>query len=72
MHTVVLKIKDPSKKKALVDFLRNLNFVQVEELETKEKDNPESLKELIGLWKGRDIDARKLRKEAWRRKRGSV
>ncbi len=66
---VVLTISDKRKKKLLMDILNLLDFVKVE----KSKDEKEEVPSYdffgsAGMWKGRDINADKLRQTAWQRR----
>lgn len=68
MSVVVLNIKNEEKGKFLLDFLKQIEFIDVEEspaakIKTKEE---ESFRELFGIWKDRDIDLETIRKKAWK------
>jgi hypothetical protein len=68
MSVVVLKIKDEEKGKFLLDFLKQLDFVAIEEEPVKKEDQPtgkESFKDLFGIWKDRSIDLETIRQKAW-------
>jgi hypothetical protein len=68
MSVVVLNIKNEEKGKFLLDFLKQIEFIDIEEppakkIKTKEE---ESFRELFGIWKDRDIDLETIRKKAWK------
>ena len=69
MEKLTLTVKDDSKLLYLLDFLQQLDFVEVKRhkpaksASTKKYDFFAS----AGLWKGREIDAKQLREKAWRR-----
>lgn len=63
---LVLDIKDESKTRILVQFLKELPFVEVEQ-KTLKKKNATGLRNLCGIWKDRDITLTDLRKKAWDR-----
>lgn len=66
METIQLKIKDPQKGKALVAFIEQLNFVSVEKKIITKKGREKTLAPLYGIWEGRNIELKSLRKSAWR------
>ena len=61
---VILDMQDSKKAKALLEFLKELPFVKVEE--KKKKRKTVNLEEIFGLWKGRDITKESIRVKAWR------
>jgi hypothetical protein len=68
MSVVVLNIKNEEKGKFLLDFLKQIEFVEIKKhpvKNTKAKDK-ESFRELFGIWKDRDIDLEAIRKKAWK------
>lgn len=71
METLLVTVKDPSKKDFLLALLAELDFVQVkiseELLPAEEDEEPYSFFDSAGLLEGREIDAEKLRKAAWKR-----
>lgn len=67
MSVVVLNIKNEEKGKFLLDFLKQIEFIEVEEPPvTKTTKEKESFRELFGIWKDRDIDLETIRKKAWK------
>jgi len=61
---VVLEIQDTKKGKVLLDFLKQLSFVKLED-----QDRPKSfgdINELFGIWRDRQISKENLRSKAWR------
>ena len=68
METLVLTIKDPEKKGFLYDLLSQLDYVEIKESsEDTEESKDQLFAEAKGMWRGKDIDADQLRKEAWKR-----
>ncbi|HEC67544.1 MAG TPA: hypothetical protein ENI35_01820 [Candidatus Desulfofervidus auxilii] len=61
---VILDMQDSKKAKALLEFLKELPFVKVEE--KKKERKTVNLEEIFGLWKGRDITKESIRVKAWR------
>lgn len=66
MHKLVLKIKNNKNYKILVNILKHIDFVELEESATEYKHKRKSIKHLFGLWKNREIDLKKVRNRAWR------
>lgn len=68
METIVLNIKDQDKYLSFLQFVRHLDFVEIEKPEKRrilsEKYNFFSS---AGLWENRNIDAKELRNKAWSR-----
>lgn len=76
MKTFIVEVTDDSKVEFVETLLNQLDFVSVKKdkketkpLKKKIKKAKKSAVELfshtIGMWEGRDIDARELRKKAW-------
>jgi len=70
METIVLNIKDQAKYLSFLQFVQQLDFVEVEKPAkkrslTKKYDFFAS----AGLWKDRNIDAKELRFKAWNRQK---
>ncbi|NIM10710.1 MAG: hypothetical protein GTO45_01885 [Candidatus Aminicenantes bacterium] len=68
MSVVVLNIKNEEKGRFLLDFLKQIEFIEVEEPPAKKAKSKEkeSFTELFGIWKDRDIDLETIRKKAWK------
>jgi hypothetical protein len=70
MSVVVLNIKNEEKGKFLLDFLKQIEFVEIEEVEqfdTEEKtSDQESFSDLFGIWKDRPLTIETIRKKAWK------
>jgi len=68
MKTITLNIKDEAKYLSFLQFIEQLDFI---ELEKPAKKNSTVEKydffASAGLWKGKDIDAKELRTKAWYR-----
>lgn len=69
MSVVVLNIKNEVKGKFLLDFLKQIEFVEIEneqsDIEEKASDK-ESFRDLFGIWKDRDVTIEKIRQKAWK------
>jgi hypothetical protein len=63
---IILKVTDSKKKEALLQFLRQLNFVTVEDTKPVSSQKKDSLKELFGIWEGRSVDISTIRQAAWK------
>ena len=71
MEQIVIQVKDKSKARALINFLKSLEFVEnisskdlpVTQTETATKDA--EFFALAGLWAGRDISLESIRQKAW-------
>lgn len=63
----MIKVKDDKKGMHLVNFLEQLDFVEIEKDRSSKFDKTKSdLFRSAGTWRDRDIDATKLRTEAWK------
>lgn len=68
MQRIVIHIKDETKTNALVSFLNEINFIDVEsaEKEVSTVSKKGDLRKLFGIWRDRDITLADIRKKAWR------
>jgi len=73
MEIVTLKIKNKSKFRHFLDFIKDLDYVEVLKKETPSKKNNAASDDdffaLAGMWKNRDINADELRSNAWPKSR---
>jgi hypothetical protein len=71
MEKITLTIKDDSKLSFFLKLLKQLDFVEVHDVSPGRKSKPKEhdFFASAGLWKNRDIDADKLRENAWKRNR---
>ncbi|MDD2717421.1 MAG: hypothetical protein PHW04_16140 [Candidatus Wallbacteria bacterium] len=69
MQKVVLNILDDSKAKILIKMLESLDFIKItsDKKTAREFADFDSIKEICGIWKDRDINIHDLRKKAWKR-----
>jgi len=69
MKKISLTIKDDSKLHFFLKLIKQLDFVEVDKSSIKKKSVSKKYDffESAGLWKNRDIDSQKLRKEAWKK-----
>jgi len=71
MEQIVIQVKDKSKARALINFLKNLEFVEnissnnlpVAQIDNSSKDA--EFLALAGLWAGRDVTLESIRQKAW-------
>lgn len=66
MHKITLTIKDKSKLSFLLRLLKQFDFIEISKEEEQNKHDKDFFA-TAGMWKGREIDAAQLRKEAWTR-----
>ncbi len=62
---IILEVEDNKEGRALMQFLKQLSFVKIEETQ-KQKRRRLKFKEIFGLWRNRNITKEKLREKAWR------
>ena len=62
---IILKVEDNKEGRALMEFLKQLSFVRIEESQ-KQRRKRLKIEEIFGLWKNRNITKEKLREKAWR------
>lgn len=67
MDRLVINIKDKTKEKALINFLRELPFIDIEEITVKNKNKVviSDARKLFGIWKDRDVSLHEIREKAW-------
>ncbi|MFA5927904.1 MAG: hypothetical protein WC838_01205 [Candidatus Margulisiibacteriota bacterium] len=68
MDRFILKVADSKKAKALMLFLKQLNFIDIEHKAVKIQDTSAEkadLFKLAGLWGKRKISLAKIREKAW-------
>jgi hypothetical protein len=66
MGKIIIDVKDKSKEYLLLDFLKELPFIEIKESSLDKKGYLE-FRKLYGIWKDRDISKNDLRKKAWDR-----
>ncbi len=59
---VILRIENSHRRKTLIEFLKQLPFVEIEEKIKKSKSNIDGI---FGIWKNRDITLKDIRQRAW-------
>ena len=62
---IVLEVEDNKEGRALMQFLKQLSFVRIEESQ-KQRRKRLKIEEIFGLWRNRNITKEKLREKAWR------
>lgn len=72
MTRLHINIKDSEKTVIVVNLLKELPFVEIEDHTIDKKDAPvkkknKSLEDLFGLWENKDISLLKIREKAWAR-----
>ena len=68
MKKITLTIKDDKKFGFLMKLLEEFDFIEIQQSDQK-LDESYDFFSSAGMWKGRDIDARELREQAWKRSR---
>jgi len=68
MSRVIIDIKDKSKEKTFISFLKSIPFIVVQEKVKETKKDYDNFKAIFGIWKGRDINLNEIRSKAWDRK----
>ncbi len=70
MGPIILNIKDQKKYLSFLQFVQQLDFVEVEK-PVKKKNTSEKYDffSSAGLWQGKNIDTKELRVKAWNRKK---
>jgi hypothetical protein len=66
MEQIVLNIKDSSKLSFLMQLIKQLDFVEIEVHKSKKENTKYDFFNSAGLWSYRVIDAKELRKKAWK------
>ncbi len=61
---VTLEIKDSKEGRKLLEFLKYLDCVKIRQAHISSSER--QLKEVFGIWKGRDITKESLRQKGWR------
>ena len=67
MQKITLTIKDDKKVNFLMELLKQFDFIEINKSGQK-KDEDYNFFASAGLWKNREINAEKLRRQAWQRK----
>jgi hypothetical protein len=62
---IILEVEDNKEGRALMQFLKQLSFVRIEETQ-KQRRKRLKFEEIFGLWRNRNITKEKLREKAWR------
>jgi hypothetical protein len=65
MEKITLIIKDLKKKNFFLELLQQFDFIEVQTTKEKKTDHYDFFAS-AGFWKDRDIDANKLRGQAWK------
>jgi hypothetical protein len=69
MEQITLTVKDDKKRDLLLSLLKELSFVEIAEhpANKSEEQKPYDFFASAGLWKGREIDGKEFRAQAWKR-----
>ena len=67
MQKITLTIKDDKKVNFLMELLKQFDFIEIN-ISGQKKDEDYNFFASAGLWKNREINAEKLRRQAWQRK----
>lgn len=71
MEEIIIRVKDKSKTKALLNFLKTLEFVEnISSVELPlvgetDANRDEEFLSLAGLWVNRDVTIDSIRRQAW-------
>jgi hypothetical protein len=68
MKKITLTIKDDTKTDFLIRLLVEFDFIEIKQSD-KKVDESYDFFSSAGMWKDRNIGARELRKQAWKRSR---
>ena len=64
---IILEVENNKEGRALMNFLKQLPFVRIEETQKQRREkNRLKIEEIFGIWRNRDITKEKLREKAWR------
>jgi hypothetical protein len=66
MKKIILTIKDDTKTDFLIRLLEEFDFIEIKQ-SGKKVDEAYDFFSSAGMWKDREIDAKELRKQAWKR-----
>ncbi len=69
MQQLILKLKDSSKLSFLLQLINQLDFVELENVKTRNGQSDHDFFKSAGLWAKRDIDAKTLRQKSWNREK---
>jgi len=77
MTRLHINIKDSEKAVIVINLLKELPFVEIEESKTEKRVKPfrkgkKSLDDLFGLWENREISLSDIREKAWDRNNDTV
>ncbi len=67
MSKLIIDIKDKSKEKTFIDFLKSIPFITVQEKSKTGIKSKKEFRKLFGIWMGRDVSQDALRDRAWNR-----
>lgn len=67
MSKLIIDIRDKSKEKTFVDFLKSIPFISVQENTKIGKTGKNEFRKLFGIWRHRDISLENIRDRAWDR-----
>lgn len=66
MEEIIVRLKDDSKKNFLITLLNQFSFIDISVKNLKEtKSSNNSIKDLFGIWKNKEINLKDVRKKAW-------
>ena len=70
METIVLNIKDHEKYVSFLQFIEQLDFIEIEKsAKIKNGSEKHDLFASAGMWKNKNIDGKELRARAWNREK---
>jgi hypothetical protein len=68
MQRIVINVKDDKKINALISFLNEIDFIDVEKEKQRKSISSRKgdFRKLFGIWRSREISLADVRKKAWR------
>ncbi|MCF8234959.1 MAG: hypothetical protein K9G67_08040 [Bacteroidales bacterium] len=67
MKQILINIKDNSKFSFFLQLIKQFDFLEIKEINSKQKSSKHDFFGSAGLWKNREINSSKLREKAWKR-----
>jgi len=67
MSKLIIDIRDKTKEKTFVEFLKTIPFITVQENKKTGSKNKVDFRKSFGIWMGRKITLKDIRDRAWNR-----
>ncbi len=65
---ITIHIENQSRAERLIEFLKELPYLEIKEEDKERSKNTTEIKNLFGLWKNRDVSIKDIRGIGWQRK----